>query len=97
MNQKDAYEKKIRAQLDEWSAEIDQLKAKAEKAEADTRLKLNEDIDAATAKKEAVREKLDELRDAGDDAWEDLKVGLQGAWRSMETAVQSAQSRFSQA
>ena len=34
MSMKEAYEQKLQAQLDEWSAEIDKLKAKADGAEA---------------------------------------------------------------
>ena len=38
MNMKEAYEKKLEAQMEEWSLEIDKLKAKADKAEADSQL-----------------------------------------------------------
>lgn len=34
MGLKESYEQKLQAQLDEWSAKIDNLKAKADKAEA---------------------------------------------------------------
>lgn len=94
MNHKDAYEKKMQARLDQWSAEIDGLKAQAEKADAEARIALNEKIDEATAKKDSAKEKLDRLKDAGDDAWEDLKNGMEGAWSSLGTAVEAAKSRF---
>jgi hypothetical protein len=35
MSMKEAYEQKLQAQLDEWGAEIDKLKAKSDNAEAD--------------------------------------------------------------
>ena len=38
MSMKEAYEKKMRAKLDEWGAQIDKLKAKADAAEADVQL-----------------------------------------------------------
>ena len=40
MSEKQAYEKKLEAQLDAWSADIDKLKAKADKVGADTRLEI---------------------------------------------------------
>ena len=36
---------KLQAQLDEWSAEIDKLKAKADKAEADAQLEYYKEIE----------------------------------------------------
>jgi hypothetical protein len=38
--------------------------------------------------------KLAELRKAGDDAWEDLKMGIESAKNSLGTALKSAFSRF---
>lgn len=94
MDQKDAYEKKMKAQLEEWSAEIDRLAARAEKADADARIELNKEIDSAKSKMDAANEKLSELSDAGDEAWEDLKNGIDGAWSSLGTALEAAKSRF---
>jgi hypothetical protein len=37
---------------------------------------------------------MEKLRDAGGDAWEDLKKGVESAWQSMENAVQAAKARF---
>lgn len=94
MSDKKAYEKKMQAQIDEWSAELDKLRAKAAQADADARIELNEKIDDASSKIDAANEKLSELKDAGDDAWEDLKTGMEGAWSSLGSAVQAAKSRF---
>jgi hypothetical protein len=38
--------------------------------------------------------KLQELRSAGDDAWEDLKTGSENVWTEIKAAFQSAASRF---
>ena len=94
MSQKDAYEKKMEATLDQWSAELDGLKAKAKMADADARIALNEEIESAVAKKEAATKKLDELKNTSDDAWEDLKQGIEGVWTSLDGAVRAAKSRF---
>lgn len=94
MNLKEAYEKKMQARLDEWSAEIDVLKAKADTAKADARVEYYKQVEELKIKKQAAKAKLAELRKAGDGAWEDLKTGLESAWDSMEKAVKSAASRF---
>ena len=94
MGMKEAYEKKLQAQLDEWGAEIDLLKAKADKAEADAQLDYYKQIEELRSIQEAAGEKLAKLKEASDDAWEDLKAGIESAWDSLANALTSATSRF---
>ena len=94
MNMKESYQQKLQAELDEWSAEINKLKAKADKAEADIKLKYYEQIEELREKQEAANGKLTELMAASDDAWEDLKAGAESAWLSLGDAVKKATSRF---
>ena len=95
MSMKEAYEKKLQANLDEWSAEIDKLKAKADSATADAQLRYYKQIEELRLMQEAAGKKLDELKAASDDAWEDLKAGVDSAWDSLSSSIKSAASRFS--
>jgi uncharacterized coiled-coil DUF342 family protein len=94
MPDKDAYVQKLHAKLDEWNAGIDKLKARANKAEAETRLEYQKEIENLQKKGKEVEERLAEVRQASEGAWEDLKSGIQSAWDSMEEALKSARSRF---
>ncbi len=91
---KDAYEKKIEAQLNEWKTDIDKMKAKADKADAQAQLEYYKQIENLRTKQEDAKKKLAELKAAGEDAWEDLKAGLDLASASLGEAVKSARSRF---
>ena len=46
MSDKKLYQQKMQAQLDEWRAEIEKLKAKASRASADAQMKMNKQIQA---------------------------------------------------
>jgi len=94
MNLKEAYQKKLQSQLDEWNAVIDKLKAKADKAEAETQIEYYKEIEKLRAKQEIADQKLAELKKAGEGAWEDLKTGIESAWDSLGEALKSARSRF---
>ena len=94
MSMKKEYEKKLQAQLDEWSAQIDKLKAKAEAAQADKKIEYYEEIDKLKSMKENTNKKFIEIKNASDDAWEDLKIGMDSAWNSLSDAFDSASSRF---
>lgn len=94
MSMKEAYEKKLQAQLDEWSAKIDLLKAKADSAEADTQLAYYKEIEELSSMQQTAKSKLKQLKESGGDTWEDLKAGMDSAWSSLSSAVKSAVSRF---
>ena len=94
MSMKQAYVQKLQAQMNDWNAEISKLKAKAEGAEADAQLEYYKQIEELREQQQDAQAKLNELREAGEDAWEDLKAGIDNAWSSPAEAVKTAASRF---
>lgn len=89
-----AYEEKFDAQLKEWSAQVALLKAKADTARAEAKIEYYKTIETLQGKQDAARAKLQELRTAGDDAWEDVKTGAENVWADVKTAFQNSASRF---
>ncbi len=94
MSMKEAYEQKQQAQLNEWDAQINQLKAKAEKAEADAQFDYYKQIEELRSMQDAATNKLAEIKNAGDEAWEDLKTGMDSVRDSLGNALKTAASRF---
>ena len=89
-----AYEDKLDAQLEEWNLQIALLKARADKAKADAKLEYYKTIDTLQHKQDEAWTKLHELKNAGDDAWEELKTGAEKAWDEVKAAFHSAGSKF---
>lgn len=81
---------RIEAELGALRPEIEALKSKAGKAEAEAR-KLIEEL---KARRKALKEKLSELRHASGGAWEDVKTGATKAWDELRPALQNAISKF---
>ncbi len=94
MSEKDIYQKKMRAQLDEWKAELAKYKAKAEGASADSQLELNKEINKLEEKIKDGEDRLKKLSEAGEDAWKTVKDGTDAAWESLRSAFQDAASKF---
>ncbi len=94
MTKKDAYVKMMKAQLDEWSAEIDKLQAKAEKAEAGLRMEYSDEIDKVKNMRMAATKKFKELKEAGEDVWTDFKAGVDAAWKELGDEVQEAREQI---
>lgn len=94
MSLKKAYEQKMDAQIKEWEAKIDVLKAKAEKAGADQKVKYYENIESLKAKKKTVEDKLNQLKSSSEMAWEEFKGGVEKAWDDLKEAVEKAGKKF---
>ena len=94
MTTKDEFVRRMHAKLDQWNADIDTLKAKADSAGTEARTEYHKQLETLRSKRDEARSKLNELETAGESAWEDLKAGVEMAWESVSEAVRSAASRF---
>ncbi len=95
MSNKEAYKQKIRAQLDEWKAEADKLRARIKKKQADGKIDSSNYLDELKVKQQEARAKLKQLEDSGEDAWEDIKSGLEKATAELKESYQKARAKFS--
>jgi len=74
------YESNLEAQLAQWKADIDVLKAKAKRAEVGAKVQYDKTIDSLQHTHDEAGKHLHNLKDAGDDAWENVKSGTEKAW-----------------
>ena len=94
MSTKEAYKQKIEAELELAQANLAKLKAQAKSSAAGARIKYAEQIDELEQKFDATKTKLKELGEASDDAWEDLKDGVESAWGALSAAIRNAAAKF---
>jgi len=83
MSRKDDYKKKIEAELEKVQAKLAEWKAGAKSSAADARVKYAKQVDELEQKLEVTKAKLKELGEAGEDAWEQFKDGVENAWDSL--------------
>ena len=94
MSERDAYREKMKAQIDEFDAEIDRLLAKARKAKADAKIDYEKQIDELRGKRKEIAQKMDALESASGDAWKDLKQGLENSWEILKKSLSQAKEKF---
>ena len=94
MNLKDDYQRKIEAQLNQWDAEINLLKAKAQNAEADAKITYQKKLEDLKSKKDVVIKRLQELKTSGTEVFEELKDGIDKACTELKHGFNSALSHF---
>ncbi len=91
---KQAFQQKLEAQLRDWETRLEQLRSKAKDAGSDIRAEFEAQVEGFAAKRAIAQEKLQELRQHGEWAWEDLKDGADKAWKELREAVERAASRL---
>ena len=91
---RDAYVQELKAKVDEWNAEIDKLAAKADQAEAETKIKYHKHIEELRTKRNDIEDKITALQQVSDSAWEDLKQGIENSWEIFKKSFTKAKSEF---
>lgn len=94
MGLKEAYQEKIEAQIREWSAKLQEYKAKADMANADAKIQMYQQIDRLRAQKEAAQQKLNALKAASGESWEALKAGSERTLEEMKKTWEEMKSKF---
>ena len=94
MSEKESFVEKFQAQLNEFGADFDKLRARAQQAGADTQAEVGRRVDELKSLRTDVEDRFQELRHSGEDAWDDLKARANTAWDKLSAALKDARSRF---
>lgn len=98
LQQKEEYEKQIKAKLQKINGEIQQLQSKAQSRATELKEKgkaeFAQAMEGLHKKKQAAAEKLNELNSASGKAWEDMKSGMDEAMDELIKAYDRARSHF---
>lgn len=91
---KQAYEAKVKAQLDKFNAQIDEMKAKAAQAKADAAIDYHSQIEELCTQRDTVQVKLQEMQKSSEAAWSEMQVGFEKAWTQLQSSFEKATAKF---
>ena len=94
MLNKDEVVTKLKKQLEEFSAEIDALEAKAHEVKDDARGKYQEQLVALRAKRREGEKKLEEMKTATESSWGRLKAETDNVWEALKDSVNAFKTHF---
>ena len=94
MSNRKAYQEKVEAQLKEWNAELERLRAKALKADADARIELGRTVDTLQQHFRDTQDAFVGLIAAGEDAWTAAQQRVEDARTTLLDAITEARSAF---
>lgn len=94
MEERELYEKKQRARLEEWEADLDKMKARVSKAGADAQLSLKRRLEELERKVQDGRSRLEELTEAGESRWEAARERIDNALEALKVGLAEARQEL---
>jgi Asp-tRNA(Asn)/Glu-tRNA(Gln) amidotransferase A subunit family amidase len=94
LRQKEAFEKRVRAELQELQVKIAELRKETDVASAEARKEMQKAIQDLERKKHEARKKLEEVNESTSSAWTSLKAGMTAAVEDLKKSYQEAVSKF---
>lgn len=94
MASKEAYQQKLKAQLNAWDAQFAVARAQSQKATANARIGMENELEKMKLKREEARKTLDELCARSADTWQDMKESTEKAWKDMGDTMEKMTARF---
>ena len=95
---KDEYLNQMKKQYDElnyrWSRERDKFEAGLQSTSADAKREYEAKREAYRKFRSKLKEKIVDLEVASDNAWFDLKDGVEDSWKSLSQAFDKAAAHF---
>lgn len=80
--------------LTEVDQQIAQLETRAADLTGEAKTRFEEQNQQLQQKRQAFEERLEELRNSGDDAWKELSGGLRSAFQDLKNATDNAAKQF---
>lgn len=94
MNNRDEFVAKLKAQLDQWNAEIARWEKKGKDAQAQWQAESAKQLDALRSRREEALQRLKLLQNASTEAWTEMVRGAEQAWKEMGEAWAKARTHF---
>jgi hypothetical protein len=98
METKESYLKKMREKLDDlnfkWNIERNKLETKTQHAKVEVKKKFEKKLKILQERREQMGQKLDQIDNASEEAWSDIKEGVDSAWQSLNESIKKARSHF---
>jgi len=84
----------MKAQLDEWNANISALEEKGHEIKEDAKVKYQDQLAALRVQRAEGEKKLEEMQAASESTWEQVKVETDNVWEAFKDSYQAFTAHF---
>lgn len=96
MQDKKAYYEQIEAEINRWDDKISKLKDNTKNVNEGVKTQYYEQVEDLMALSELAKQKLQELKEYGDEHWQDFKAGMDAAMENLSKSYDKISSHFTQ-
>lgn len=89
-----AYINKVKAQLDQYDAQLAEMKAKADQVKAGARVEFHSMMEEALVKRDVMQSQLTQLHRSSEGAWTEIQNGLEKASQELQKSFDDALAKF---
>lgn len=89
-----AYIEKVKAQLNQYDAQLAEMKARADQVAAGAQVEYHSMIEEALVKRDAMQAQLTQLHRSSESAWEEIQRGLEKAGHELQKSFEAALTQF---
>lgn len=93
MDNKTAFKQKLQAQLEEWKADFNKLKAETKGAYAEGQLEGSKEAKELDSKMKEAKGLLAKLEESGEKDWDSLKMKMEKSWNSIQHVLENFKSK----
>ncbi|CCK75164.1 conserved hypothetical protein [Oleispira antarctica RB-8] len=94
MSERQKHVDTMKAKIDEWNNDINEIEKKAKNASSDLNEEYQSQIGALKKQRDEAFVKLEEIQNTTDSAWQDVKSGAEDAWDAISHAFSSAKEKL---
>ena len=94
MSSREEYVQKLKAQLDQWNAEVAKWEEKTRAAQTDMKAEYEKQLESFRSRRDEAMYQLHQVQVASTEAWMDMMKGADAAWKAMGEAFANARSHF---
>ncbi|MCP3869249.1 MAG: hypothetical protein GY703_14330 [Gammaproteobacteria bacterium] len=94
MTDRDEYIQNLKATLDNWNKDIEQLEARARTAQGEVREQFDKQLETLREMRDEALKRQHEMQNAAVGAWDAMVQGTENAWQAWSDAFDDARSKF---
>ena len=94
MTNRDEYVEKLKAQLDQWTAQLATCESAAREATSEAKMELEKQIGIMRSRLDDMVFRVELLKGASTDAWQEIARGADEARKTMQDAFEKARCHF---
>jgi hypothetical protein len=94
MSKRTSYIDRMEKQLKEWDKELNKLLMEVSRKKDDIKIEYRGVQQKIEARRADALKHLNDLKDSGEDSWEELKNGFENSWKELRSSIERAKSKF---